>query len=329
MQRVVQQQHCGRIPTHRCASAQRIASPAASAGGLCTECEIRDRVVVAFGHEELRSIARQDEPDRRTSLAEFRRRRIAQRGDHGACLRVDHADGVRRRRRGEQTRAVGTQQQRRRMACDCDWRQRRKHTESRHVRLHAFRSPARNEHSAVGADHHAVRIATRGDTLHNFRRRNVYNGERIGEIFGDVQELSVATCCNASGVAGAAALRTGATADDERITKREFVRDPVVAIDDVRVAAGCIQRATIGRKGETDERGRLVERLRHDAGLSVHDLHPLLPPAVEQQQHVRRIGRPHRRQWQRSDVGAGTGGIEAHAGGQARRHLSLRQLGGR
>ena len=185
--------------------------------------------------------------------------------------------------------------------------------------MHIARPPARYEDIAAGADHYGVGIAPRRDPLHDVARGEINDGDGVGQILGHVEAFSVSTHGQSGGVAGAGHARIALHADRERVPGREPLAVPVIAIHRVRVASRREDGASVGRKHEADERGRLFSRLDDCPRASINHLHPLLPPSVQEEQQVRGVGGNDDREWEAPDIDLRAGGVEYGAGGKPAR----------
>ena len=191
-------------------------------------------------------------------------------------------------------------------------------------------APVRYVHRSIGRHRHSVGISPGGEPLHHRSRRDVDHGERVGEVFRDVQRASVSREGQTRGIARAVGRRSVgaplARGEDDRVGELHAVARPAVAIHHVGVPPRRVERGPESREGETDERRRLLDRLAH-LTRPVDDLQAMLAPSAEQQYEAAARGRRNHAEGHLPHGARDAGRVENSAGGQAARTIAGRIIG--
>jgi len=106
----------------------------------------------------------------------------------------------------------------------------------------------------------------------------------------------------------------------ETVAQRRTVAAPIVAIDDILVPTGRVERTAIRRERESEKRRGLSQRLTHRARSRIDYLQTLLAPSIEQEHDDRAVGRPDRRERKRPDDRARDNRIERRTRREPHRH---------
>jgi hypothetical protein len=150
-------------------------------------------------------------------------------------------------------------------------------------------APSRDVNLAAGRDD-GVRVMVGLESLYDAPRSDIDDGERISDVLGDVEQPPVAREGEPGREARAVLLRILLGECDPACGRQSPVA-PVVAEDGVLVAAGDVERPTVGREGEAEEGRGLRDRLDDSAGRKLNDLDALLAPPAQGDDHVATVGR--------------------------------------